>query len=348
MNGHAQPTRLAGIAAEAFASSDLPALVLSLPSERIVAANPAAAGLLDPNGSSVIGCLFQAFTSDRATPGAGRLAGCLLDGGESLRVLRRHHRAGVSIRMWVRHIEGQSASRLVLVLLVPTLRNIDQLDEEASPSVLGIAGPDLAIDAISRDAEGMFGASVDDLLGRPLLELLTEADRDDCRTAWQEATARRTGVALAVEVRSLDASGDPAALECEILIMPLEPEPTCAFVLVPALGVRAPGPNRLRTSADLAPLLMRLARGAEMAHLAKSAFSGMSELELPGIDLLTGREREIVGRLVDGDRVPAIADHLYLAQSTIRNHLTSVFGKLGLKSQQELLNGLKAARSSRV
>lgn len=62
---------------------------------------------------------------------------------------------------------------------------------------------------------------------------------------------------------------------------------------------------------------------------------------LPGqvsLSRLSVRELEIVTRLVGGHRVPAIAKALFLSQSTVRNHLSSVFAKLRVGSQQELLD----------
>jgi DNA-binding CsgD family transcriptional regulator len=56
---------------------------------------------------------------------------------------------------------------------------------------------------------------------------------------------------------------------------------------------------------------------------------------------LSRREQEVVRLLLRGDRVPSIAQQLWLTQSTIRNHLYSVFGKLGVKSQQELIMSLR-------
>jgi DNA-binding CsgD family transcriptional regulator len=53
--------------------------------------------------------------------------------------------------------------------------------------------------------------------------------------------------------------------------------------------------------------------------------------------LLSRREQDVVRLLLRGDRVPAIAQHLWLTQSTIRNYLYSVYRKLGVKSQQELI-----------
>jgi DNA-binding CsgD family transcriptional regulator len=45
--------------------------------------------------------------------------------------------------------------------------------------------------------------------------------------------------------------------------------------------------------------------------------------------------------LLRGDRVPSIAQQLWLTQSTIRNHLYSVYRKLGVTSQQTLINLLR-------
>ncbi len=76
---------------------------------------------------------------------------------------------------------------------------------------------------------------------------------------------------------------------------------------------------------------------------AQSPTSPPASLDL---SRLSPREREIVQRLLAGDRVPRIADSLYLARSTARNHLSSVFGKLGVNSQQQLILLLRASTSS--
>ncbi len=58
---------------------------------------------------------------------------------------------------------------------------------------------------------------------------------------------------------------------------------------------------------------------------------------VPGLDRLSRREFEVVKLLLRGDRVPVIARQLFVSQSTVRNHLSSVFRKLRVRSQQELI-----------
>jgi DNA-binding CsgD family transcriptional regulator len=52
---------------------------------------------------------------------------------------------------------------------------------------------------------------------------------------------------------------------------------------------------------------------------------------------LSHRQREIIRLLLRGQRVTTIADSMYLSQSTVRNHLSAAYRKLGVRSQEELL-----------
>ena len=47
---------------------------------------------------------------------------------------------------------------------------------------------------------------------------------------------------------------------------------------------------------------------------------------------LTTREREILDLLTEGKRPGDIADHLFLSVKTVKNHLTSVYQKLGVET----------------
>jgi len=67
---------------------------------------------------------------------------------------------------------------------------------------------------------------------------------------------------------------------------------------------------------------------------------------VPGLDRLSSRELQVVRLLLKGDRVPAIAKQLFVSQSTVRNHLSSVFRKLRVRSQQDLVILLRDHRIS--
>ena len=63
---------------------------------------------------------------------------------------------------------------------------------------------------------------------------------------------------------------------------------------------------------------------------------------LPALAALTARESEILNRLLLGDRVPAVAEALFISQSTVRNLLSSIYAKVGVNSQQELIALLRS------
>ncbi len=342
---------LARVAAGVLESSSYPALVLQVPSERIVAAIQAATQLLDPAGGVVVGRLLAEFTADRPDHGRNIFAGGRLNGFQTSRTLRRAQGPDVTVQMWVRSFDHQPSTRLVLVVF-STDRSHRSRSPAAStrvppgapavaeaPAVVGTADAGLLIERISSDAEFLFGRPVAGLLGRTVLELIAEDDAPDALAALMEATDTQEGVALVVTIRAIDAAPRTPPVVCELLLLPLEPSPGCAFVFLPTTTES----SGAHINADLSAVLLRLSRGAQVAQLARSEMSKLTERDMPGLSTLTTRELEIVSRLLDGDRAPAIAAELFLSQSTVRNHLGSVFAKLGVSSQQQLLTLLRRA-----
>jgi PAS domain S-box-containing protein len=57
---------------------------------------------------------------------------------------------------------------------------------------------------------------------------------------------------------------------------------------------------------------------------------------------LSPREREVLALIMVGDRVPAIAKSLHISPHTVRNHLKSMFRKLGVGSQAELIERIRS------
>ena len=64
-------------------------------------------------------------------------------------------------------------------------------------------------------------------------------------------------------------------------------------------------------------------------------------LHHPSLKDLTAREREVLMILMAGDRVSAIAEQLHLSPHTIRNHLKSMYRKLQVPNQAELIQRVR-------
>ncbi|MGC8462076.1 MAG: response regulator transcription factor [Acidimicrobiales bacterium] len=65
------------------------------------------------------------------------------------------------------------------------------------------------------------------------------------------------------------------------------------------------------------------------------------------LNLLRGaspRQLEVVRRVGAGQRVSSIARDMYLSPSTVRNHLSAIFRRLGVRSQAELVELLTTTR----
>lgn len=111
--------------------------------------------------------------------------------------------------------------------------------------------------------------------------------------------------------------------------------------LARAVGDEAGGDLRLR----------RLERGLrrialELSELGVDEEGGPSKSAYPSalverLRLVSPREWEVLERLRTGLRVATIARELSISPNTVRNHLKSIYRKLGVRSQTELLEQLR-------
>jgi DNA-binding CsgD family transcriptional regulator len=90
--------------------------------------------------------------------------------------------------------------------------------------------------------------------------------------------------------------------------------------------------------------LWRIAREFEGAGVLASTSNVSDPYLLPGVAELSPRQWEVLTRLLRGERVPRIAEELFLSQSTVRNHLADMFKKMGVHSQEELLDLFRPAK----
>ncbi len=53
---------------------------------------------------------------------------------------------------------------------------------------------------------------------------------------------------------------------------------------------------------------------------------------------LTPREKEILGLVLIGRSSPRIQSELFISESTVHTHMRHIYGKMGVKSKQELID----------
>ena len=81
---------------------------------------------------------------------------------------------------------------------------------------------------------------------------------------------------------------------------------------------------------ELAVALRRVMEGARVVD-PQLALAALSEGDNP----LTGREREVLSAALSGASLTDIAAGLYLAEGTVRNHLSVAMQKLGARNRME-------------
>jgi DNA-binding NarL/FixJ family response regulator len=101
---------------------------------------------------------------------------------------------------------------------------------------------------------------------------------------------------------------------------------------------RPPGDDARRTLDRIAAVLVDA--GFAGAGPRPSAPHPVPSTTSASVESLTRRERTIVERLLGHQRVPGIARSLSISEHTVRNHLKSIYAKLGVHSQEELLHTL--------
>jgi DNA-binding CsgD family transcriptional regulator len=97
--------------------------------------------------------------------------------------------------------------------------------------------------------------------------------------------------------------------------------------------------------ANLERRLWRIGREFEGAEVIPGVTGVADPYALPEVAQLSPRQWEVLTRLLQGDRVPRIAEELLVSQSTVRNHLGDMFKKLGVHSQEELLDLFRFAKT---
>jgi len=314
-----------------------PMMVLQVPSYVITAASPGAHELLDPLTEPLVGRSLMYFIEGHPSGAMPLLAAGRLTAYETLQVLKL---SGQRRRLWISMLPDIGRAQVALVVFLKedvTERVCVPLkgDDASSSAVIGSTDAQLLVDRVNSEVYGSLGYRVEEIIGTSLLALIVPESTADVLSALAQMSQHKEVVTLQVGV----VGADLGALACQLVLLPLTPAPSCAFAL---LSDGSEGPAGARAVADLVKHLAQGIRGAITSPAAVSPLR--SDIDL---GRLSSRELEIVTRLLAGDRVSSIAKLLFLSEGTVRNHLSSVFGKLGVRSQQELIELLRIAPTER-
>ena len=138
-------------------------------------------------------------------------------------------------------------------------------------------------------------------------------------------------IAAAGEARIIILTGlrDPEAHRQAVLLgaMGIVKKEKAAEVLISAIERVHAG------EAWLDPSLM----AGVLTEMTRSSRGRKTDPEADKIAALTNREREVIALVGEGIKSKEIAGRLFISETTVRHHLTSIFDKLGVADRVELL-----------
>lgn len=322
---------------DSVSHSHAPMMVLQIPSLVITAASPGAHELLDPLAQPLIGRSLRDFTDSHPSGAMPLLADGSITGYETLQVIKA---SGQRRRLWISALPGARPTGFVIGVLLKVQGTgrapLPWTDHDVSAAVIGSTDARLMVDRVSSEVYESLGFRVEEVIGTSFLALVAPEYIAEVLTALAQTSTHKEGVALRVDVLGADL----VPVTCQLVLLPLRPAPSCAFALL----AEEPEGGPVDGSA-IADLITRLGRGIRGAMTSQAVAPAPLR---SNVDLrhLSSRELEIVTRLIAGDRVSSIAKQLFLSEGTVRNHLSAAFGKLGVGTQQELIELLRPAPAS--
>jgi two-component system response regulator DesR len=166
----------------------------------------------------------------------------------------------------------------------------------------------------------------------PDLEVVAEVGRGDQVTAT--ALRTRPDVAL-LDIEMPGLSGLDAAAELRAAL------PSCRTLMVTTFGRTGLVSRAMAEGAS--GFLLKDAPAEQLAAAIRSVADGRTVLDpalaaralRDGPNPLTERERDVLRAARGGAPVAEVAARLFLSHGTVRNHLSSAIGKLGVRNRME-------------
>ena len=265
-----------------------------------------------------------------------------VDGYWTRASIRRGDGGSFTADLVVRTFDYGAGRLLLLVLAVPGMLDSASVDPPqpvvGSPLAIGDVDSDWRVAHVSHDIAVLLGHASDDVIGTPLLATVHPADLPDVLAAIGKAAHRSAGEWVQARLRAKDGSWR----RCVAMVAPLTPGPDRTFAFVVGAAAADIGREPAARLAELERRLWTISRELRAAGVLRADNQPDTTSDLPGVDKLSPREWEILTHVRSGRRATAIAKALVLSPSTVRNHLTSMYQKLGVRSHSELVELLRA------
>jgi DNA-binding CsgD family transcriptional regulator/PAS domain-containing protein len=325
-----------------------------LSTARFIALSPRAAELL---GTTVANGVGLSYLSVAEPPGAASEAFRLartgtIDGAQARRRLRRPDGSMVCVQATGWAIRSPSGPDLGLWMAwevhAPEHGEAENVHAPAFPRHPHpeVQGDHVTLDDgwrvahICSTADSLLGRAPEELIGSSLIELTHPDDFAALLFALARAT---TDASAHTRVRLRHRDGTWREAQVAPAIVEGDPETPVALFLKASDDPDESAPDR-RLS-EVPEHLRRIADQIEAARLLAPLAETTMTLGIAATTDLSPRQWEIVSRLLRGQRVPTIAAEIYLSPNTVRNHLSAVFAKVGVHSQEELLALYRGHRS---
>jgi len=167
-------------------------------------------------------------------------------------------------------------------------------------------------------------------------EIEVVAEADDGLSAWEMINEHQPDVALLdYQMPRMDGGEVAAAvirdhLGTRVLLVSAHDDPAIVYH---ALQQGAAGflPKE-STRAEIVNAVLDCAKGRDVVspRLASGLAVEIRRRAEPAGPALSAREREVLGLIAAGQSVPAIAEKLFLAPSTVKTHVQRLYDKLGV------------------
>jgi DNA-binding CsgD family transcriptional regulator len=329
--------------------SPLPLFVIDLTTHQIQSANGIAAVFFGVAVAALEGTPFQHVLEpaevDRTTQALNALQSGAIDAYRTRRTFISAD-GPIDASLWVRAIPQQNG-KLALVLLLPA--NYEAQFASPIRSAMGPLAVDLAVGAT--DSAGRIMS-----LWRSTPRVLTKHGDRSAKKSYLPTQVHpddqpMLGMALRrfkhdhrdviLPLRVTHEELGWVAAQCHLFSIGRQgSDASIGFVI----GESTVTTSTIGRVAQLEGHLARIIDEAQAAGLAQRPVSDDEPRPPVDLSMLTGRQRDIVNRLLDGARVPSIAKSLFISRSTVRNHLSGVYRSLNVHSQAELIELLRPAR----